>query len=91
MIRVYGVFSSTFLQLFFPIPSTQAPGEGEQKIREYMSYQRTLPSYQPSERHCLYGMDADLVSDNKLIVVLWFINYVAILSHRDTDGRHFLF
>lgn len=27
-----------------------------------MSYKRSLSDYLPNERHCLYGMDADLVS-----------------------------
>ncbi|KAL3310197.1 5'-3' exoribonuclease 1 [Cichlidogyrus casuarinus] len=39
----------------------QCPGEGEHKIREFMSYERSQPSYRPDERHCIYGMDADLI------------------------------
>ncbi|CAH8483446.1 unnamed protein product [Heterobilharzia americana] len=37
------------------------PGEGEHKIREYMAYRRSSPDYQQNERHCIYGMDADLI------------------------------
>uniref|UniRef100_A0A0X3NPB6 Uncharacterized protein n=1 Tax=Schistocephalus solidus TaxID=70667 RepID=A0A0X3NPB6_SCHSO len=37
------------------------PERENKKIREYMSYKRGLPDYRPVERHCLYGMDADLI------------------------------
>ncbi|KAG5448492.1 5'-3' exoribonuclease 1 [Clonorchis sinensis] len=37
------------------------PGEGEHKIREYMSFKRHQPDYCPNERYCIYGMDADLI------------------------------